>query len=102
MAVMWFITLFYRISLFFYAIAIGVSQIFNIKNYQPLVVPLGWILAAVSVFIYPNVPFKLVWDTKTWIPYTITIGFILLLLLFGMHGLRKIGSKKNKKSSKSA
>lgn len=102
MAVMWFITLFYRISLFFYAIAIGVSQIFNIKNYQPLVVPLGWILAAVSVFIYPNVPFKLVWDTKTWIPYTITIGFILPLLLFGMHGLRKIGSKKNKKSSKSA
>ncbi|WP_339272957.1 endospore germination permease [Paenibacillus sp. FSL W8-0187] len=101
MAVMWFITLFFRISLYFYAIAIGVSQIFNIKNYQPLVVPLGWILAAVSVFIYPNVPFKVEWDTKTWIPYTITIGFIFPLLLFCMHGIRKMRSKKTKKSSKS-
>ena len=32
MAVMWFITLFYRISLYFYAIAIGISQIFHIKT----------------------------------------------------------------------
>ncbi|MEK4978346.1 endospore germination permease [Paenibacillus sp. FSL H8-0457] len=102
MAVMWFITLFFRISLYFYAIAIGISQIFNIKNYQPLVVPLGWILAAVSVFIYPNVPYKLEWDAKTWIPYTITVGFIFPLVLFGMHGLRKLRSKKTKKSSKSA
>ncbi|WP_127590319.1 GerAB/ArcD/ProY family transporter [Paenibacillus lautus] len=102
MAVMWFITLFFRISLYFYAITIGLSQIFNIKNYQPLVVPLGWILAAVSVFIYPNVPYKTLWDSKTWIPYSITIGFLFPLLLFGMHGFRKMRSKKTKKSSKSA
>ncbi|MGE7823992.1 GerAB/ArcD/ProY family transporter [Paenibacillus sp. NPDC093718] len=99
MAVMWFITLFFRISLYFYAVAIGVSQIFNIKNYQPLVMPIGWILAAVSVFIYPNIPYKMVWDTKIWTPYTITIGLILPLLLLCMHRLRKMRSKKTKKPS---
>ena len=64
MAVMWFITLFYRISLYFYAIAIGISQIFHIKTISL------WSFHSVgfwsvSVFIYPNVPYKLVWDNKT-------------------------------------
>lgn len=102
MAVMWFITLFFRISLYFYAIAIGISQIFNIKNYQPLVMPLGWVLAAVSVFIYPNVPFKLQWDATIWVPYTITVGFLFPLVLLVMYGLRKMLSKKSKKPSDSA
>lgn len=102
MAVMWFITLFFRISLYFYAIAVGISQIFNIKNYQPLVMPLGWVLAAVSVFIYPNVPFKLQWDATIWVPYTITVGFLFPLVLLVMYGLRKMLSKKSKKPSDSA
>ncbi|EHB68241.1 MULTISPECIES: endospore germination permease [Paenibacillus] len=102
MAVMWFITLFFRISLYFYAIAIGISQVFHIKNYQPLVMPLGWILAAVSVFIYPNVPFKLQWDATIWVPYTITVGFLFPLVLLILHGLRKMLPKKSKKQSDSA
>ncbi|MEK6992880.1 endospore germination permease [Paenibacillus sp. FSL K6-1566] len=102
MAVMWFITLFFRISLYFYAIAIGISQIFHIKNYQPLVMPLGWILAAVSVFIYPNVPFKLHWDATIWVPYTITIGFLFPLVLLVIYGMRKMLPKKSKKQSDSA
>ncbi|MGG3283895.1 GerAB/ArcD/ProY family transporter [Paenibacillus solani] len=102
MAVMWFITLFFRISLYIYAITIGLSQIFNIKNYQPLVLPIGWIMAMVSVFIYPNVPYETQFNEKTWGPYTITVGFLFPLLLLCLHFLRKKRPQKSKKSSNSA
>lgn len=94
MAIMWFISLYFRISLYFYAIVTGLSQLFRIKNYQPLVLPFGWILAAVSVFIYPNTPYQLMWDSKTWIPYILTFGVILPLVLLGVHLIRTMAAKK--------
>lgn len=102
MAIMWFITLFFRISLYTYAITIGLSQIFNIKNYQPLVLPIGWIMAMVSVFIFPNVPYEAQFNEKTWVPYTITFGFLFPLFLLCLHYLRKKRTQKSKKSSNSA
>lgn len=94
MAIMWFISLYFRISLYFYAIVTGLSQLFRIKNYQPLVLPFGWILAAVSVFIYPNTPYQLMWDSKTWIPYILTFGVIMPLVLLGVHLIRTMAAKK--------
>lgn len=99
MAVMWFITLFFRITVYMYAIVTGISQLFNIKNYQPLVLPIGWIMVSLAVFIFPNITFEQDWDNKTWAPYTIIIGIGFPLLLLGVHGVRKMFSKSSGKTS---
>lgn len=81
MAAMWFISLYFRITLYFYAIVLAIALIFNLKEHRPLVLPLGMILVAFSLVIYPNVAYQQTWDTKTWIPYTLTVGFFYPLLL---------------------
>ncbi|RCX13284.1 spore germination protein KB [Fontibacillus phaseoli] len=100
MAVMWFITLFFRISFYFYATVAGYCQIFNIKNIQPLVIPLGWILTTLAVFIYPNVMFEHNWEARTWTPFSFIFGLLFPLLLLGLHGIRKIRSKGAPKKSR--
>ncbi|WP_334074286.1 GerAB/ArcD/ProY family transporter [Paenibacillus sp. A14] len=95
MAIMWFISLFFRISLYLYMIVAGLSQIFGIKNSQALVLPAGWTMITMAVFIYPNVAYRQSWDAKVWIPYTLVIGVLLPLLLLGLHGIRKLWSRKS-------
>lgn len=95
MAIMWFISLFFRISLYLYMIVAGLSQIFGIKNSQALVLPTGWIMITMAVFIYPNVAYRQSWDAKVWIPFTLVIAVLLPLLLLGLHGIRKLRSRKS-------
>ncbi|WP_306294951.1 GerAB/ArcD/ProY family transporter [Paenibacillus kribbensis] len=96
MAAMWFISLFFRLALYMYSIMIATAQIFNLKDYRPLIFPLGMILIVMSVIIYPNVPYQQSWDAKIWTPYILSIGLILPLLLLCLHGIRKIWSKKKR------
>ncbi|WP_410771214.1 GerAB/ArcD/ProY family transporter [Fontibacillus sp. BL9] len=99
MALMWFISLFFRISLYFYAVVTGYCQIFNIKNIQPLVLPFGWILITLSVFIYPDVLYEHNFEARTWTPFSIIFGILFPLLLLGLHGIRKMRSKGATKKS---
>lgn len=93
-AVIWFISLYFRITIYLYAIVVGIAQIFNLKDYRPLILPLGMIMVIMSVIIYPNVPYQKTWDGTVWISYTLSIGLILPLLLLCLHGIRKLWSKK--------
>lgn len=101
MAIMWFITLFFRLSLYTYAIIFGISHVFNIKNFQPLVLPIGWIMVMVAVFIFPNVSYEDQFNEQTRVTYTIIYGFLFPLLLFGLHFVRKKRSQHSKKASRS-
>ncbi|MGM1022621.1 MAG: GerAB/ArcD/ProY family transporter [Bacillota bacterium] len=94
MAIIWFISLYFRITIYLYAIVVGIAQIFNLKDYRPLILPLGMILVVMSVVIYPNVPYQHTWDGTVWISYTLSIGLFLPLLLLCIHGIRKLWSKK--------
>nr|WP_301287918.1 endospore germination permease [Paenibacillus sp. MSJ-34] len=90
MAFMWFISLYFRLTIFLYAIAIGIAQIFNLRDYRPLVIPLGLLTIALSTIIYPNTIYATEWDTYTYIPYTFSIGFVYPLLLLGAASIRKM------------
>ncbi|MGG6309444.1 GerAB/ArcD/ProY family transporter [Paenibacillus macerans] len=100
MAVLWIITLYFRVTLYLYAISSALGQILQLKDYRPVVLPLGMITVVLSIVNYPNVPFEQTWDTKTWIPFAITTGIVLPLLLVGVHLIRKgtgkIGTKNKK------
>lgn len=60
-----------------------------------LVLPLGIVLVVMSIIVYPNFPYKQAYDTKTWIPYTLSIGFLFPLLLLGIHALKRLWTKNN-------
>lgn len=95
MAIMWFISLFFRLALYLYMIVAGLSLIFGIKNSQALMLPAGWIMISMAFFIYPNVSYRQSWDAKVWVPYTLVVGVFFPLLLLILHGFRKLWTKKS-------
>ncbi|WP_178020091.1 endospore germination permease [uncultured Paenibacillus sp.] len=101
-AVIWFISLYFRITLYTSAVTYSLTQIFGLKDHRPLVLPLGMLLVATSIVIYPNIPFKQTWDTETWTPYILTAGLALPLVLGGVHLLRNMISNKKRPTPPSA
>jgi len=96
MAIMWFFSLYFRITLYFFAIILAIAQICNMKDYRPLVLPVGVLGVVLSLVIYPNVVYAQTWDIKTWIPYTLVIGLFYPLLLFVVASVRKVNGRMGK------
>ncbi|WP_284036889.1 endospore germination permease [Neobacillus sp. 114] len=89
LAIMWFITLFFKMSLYFYAAIISLVQSLNIKDYRPFTFPLGMIMVMISLFSHPNVSHSAKFDYEIWTVYSLIYGLALPLLLLIIHGLRK-------------
>jgi spore germination protein KB len=93
LAIIWFITIFFRLSIFQYVAAIGVAQILNLKEYRFLTIPMGMILIVLSLVAVPNTTYLMVFNQKTWPVYAATFGIFLPMLLLGLAVLRKKGSR---------
>ncbi len=87
-AIIWFITIFYKILLYFYCCIIGTAQILGLKDFRSITLPFGMILVIYSLIVYPNTVYAAEWDTTIWIPFALTYGFFLPLLLFVVAKLR--------------
>jgi spore germination protein KB len=99
MASLWFISLYFKAALYFYASVLGMAQIFNLKDYRSLTLPLGMIAVVLSLSIFPNILNEKNWENTTSIPFSLAIGLFLPLLLIVVYALRKkLGNKKSKSS----
>lgn len=81
LAGMWFLSIYFKITLYSYASVTGVAQILKLKDYRPLTIPFGMFLVVYSLVVYPNVVYMLEWDATIFQPYAITIGVLLPLFL---------------------
>lgn len=95
MAILWFITIYFKTTVYCYASIQGLAQILSLKDYKILTLPLGMILIAFSIIVYPDVVYQAEWDVKTWIPYAITYGFIVPILLYIVAFIKKRKNKNN-------
>ncbi|REK71793.1 GerAB/ArcD/ProY family transporter [Paenibacillus paeoniae] len=89
MAIMWFITIFYRLCFYFYGAVLGLQQLFNLKEYRPVVLPLGMLFVALSLVVHPNVMHSSEYEENAWVPFIATFCFFLPLVLLGVHAIRK-------------
>jgi spore germination protein KB len=90
----WFLTVYFKTTLYFYCFVMGLAQVLNIKDYRPIVLPLGMILVVYSLVVYPNVAYMTEFDTKAWVSYALTIGLLYPLLILSVTVIRK-SMKKN-------
>ncbi|WP_289135049.1 endospore germination permease [uncultured Brevibacillus sp.] len=93
MAGMWFITIFFRLSCYFYASVIGLAQTLNLKDYRFLVLPLGILMIILSLIVHPNIVHSEEYNTHEWITYAATYGLLLPVLLLGVNACRKKGNE---------
>jgi spore germination protein KB len=89
MAILWFITIYFKTSIYCYASIKGLAQLLSLKDYRILTLPFGMILLAVSLIVYPDVIYEAEWDVKTWIPFAATYGLILPTFLYIVAFIRK-------------
>ncbi|MBI0579315.1 endospore germination permease [Neobacillus cucumis] len=90
LAIMWLITIFFKMSIYFYAAVIGFVQTLNLKDYRPFTLPLGMILVTISFFSHPNVTHSAKFDNEIWPIYSLMYGIVLPLLLLAVNAIRKL------------
>ncbi|MCM3339789.1 endospore germination permease [Paenibacillus sp. MER TA 81-3] len=88
-AVMWFITIYLKMAIYFYVSVKGLALILHLKEYRPLVMPMGLILVAFSLIIHPNIVHSNIYNKETWLPFVSTFGFALPLLLLAAASFQK-------------
>jgi spore germination protein KB len=89
MAVIWFITLFIKITVCYYATACGIAQTLRMTDYRRLTLPLAMIMVIVALATMPNRPYFDNFVSEIWMPYSLTYGLFLPVLLLVVGGLRK-------------
>lgn len=92
-AILWMLTLFIKVVLFFYGFILGLAQLLKLKEYRVLTIPSGMVLVASAPLIAPNFTYyNQVFDTY-WVYYIITFGLFLPLVLLGVAMIRKALNK---------
>nr|WP_150959960.1 endospore germination permease [Aneurinibacillus sp. XH2] len=93
-ATLWFVTIYYKMTILFYVSATGLTHIFKLKDYRPLTLPLGMILAILSLIVHPDYAHNDYYNKQIWLPYGGTYGIILPLVLLAVTSFRR--NAKNK------
>ncbi|MEK4471855.1 endospore germination permease [Paenibacillus sp. FSL R7-0048] len=88
-ALLWMLTLFIEVTLYFYAFVLGLSQLFKLKEYRVLTLPTGLILVTLAPLIGPNYTYYNKVFDNYWVYYVITFGLFLPLVLLGVGMFRR-------------
>lgn len=89
LAFIWFFTVYFKLTITFYATLVGLTQILKIKDYKVLTFPLALILYAFVLIIGPNTTYVSEFLRSSWWPFSLIYGLFLPLLLIIVAKLRK-------------
>lgn len=78
----WTVGLMIRVSIFYYGLSLGIGQIFKLRSYQPLVIPLAWMIGVGSFIFVENFSELNEFLFHTYVPLNILMGSLIPLLLF--------------------
>lgn len=86
---LWVIGMFSKISLFYYVTVLGTAQLFNLKDYRPLVFPMGVLLAALSIQVAANAGELVDYITKPFPPFAYVFEYIIPTILLAISYFQK-------------
>ncbi|WP_211750208.1 endospore germination permease [Paenibacillus sp. Marseille-Q4541] len=81
-ALMWLMTSFVKLLIYFYSAFLGFTQVFKIKHQKSFIIPLAFLLIVVSVDIFPNSVYENKFNSSVWIGWitSIAVGIPVMLL----------------------
>ena len=92
----WILSAFIKITIFYYVAVLGGAQLFGLKTYRPMVLPIGIILIILSALLLPNTAELtdfLASSFTFYSPVFFEIGIPLILLITAI--IKKQGGSKN-------
>ncbi|WP_141430991.1 endospore germination permease [Bacillus sp. 03113] len=90
LAGIWLLSIFFKLVICFYGTLLGTAQWLELKNYQVLAFPIGFILIAFTHLSLPNVVYFYIFSSKIWPSYTLMFGLFFPFLLLVVMAIRKI------------
>ncbi|NEU30952.1 endospore germination permease [bacterium LRH843] len=91
LAAIWFLTVYFKSTLFFYVLSLGIAQTLKLNDYRSLAFPLGILTLVYSIAIYPNTIYALETEVGwNWFSFGMVIGLFFPLLLLGVATVRKL------------
>lgn len=85
----WFSTQFTLEVIFFNACVKGISELLGLKNHKLIILPLGFVEFLISMSSFPDSIYQANWTRVAYIPYTITNGLIIPVLLLIVYLVKK-------------
>jgi spore germination protein KB len=94
----WILGVILKVSLYFYLAVLGSAQLFNLKSYKSVVLPVGMSIVLVSVFLYRNlVQLSQFLSYKILNPYNLFFVLAIPLFLLTVSLIKKSSKKYSKK-----
>ncbi|MCZ8511607.1 endospore germination permease [Paenibacillus filicis] len=87
-ATIWFISTYYRVTVFYYISIIGIAQVLELKDYRLLTLPVGAILVVFALVTRPNVAYSFEF-LQAYTAFAPIIGILFPLLLLAVAVIRK-------------
>lgn len=88
-AVMWFITIFIKTCINFYALSVGLQQMLRLDHHRGVTLPIGMIILVYAVASAPNITYYNEVIGNYWPFFDFTFGFVIPLLLYIVYSVRK-------------
>lgn len=88
-AIIWVLTIYFKLTICYYGLTLGLAQVFGLKSYKILLFPLAFLIITFAIFSYRDIVHFNDFTKKTWTPYSLSICFILPLLLLMIGTIRK-------------
>lgn len=93
MAGIWFITIYFKLAISFYASSMIFSRLFRMKAARPLYFPLGMVMIVLSIVAYPNISYFLEFANIVYLPYSFVFAVFFPLLMITVSSFKKRGGK---------
>lgn len=88
-AIIWFLTIYFKLTISYYALALGLAQLLKLNNFKMLLFPLALNIISFSILLFPNVvQFQQLLITTS-VPLSLLIGLLLPLLLLAVGKARE-------------
>lgn len=88
-ALIWFVALYFKITIFFYAANLSLTQILNLKEYRSLTYPLAIIAIVYAIISVPNLAYLKEFEAKITTLHHLTFGLLLPLVLLVVGKIKK-------------
>lgn len=92
MAVIWFVTIYFRLSIMHYVLSLGIAQTLRLRDHRVLAIPLGFIIIVFSIISVPNSVYLSTFNKITLPLFIFSLALLLPLLLLIVAVIRKVRS----------
>lgn len=88
-AFIWILSVYFKLTICYYGLSLGLAQVLGLKNHKLLHFPLAILIFAFSIITHPNTVHSQNFTVKAWTPFSLTICFLLPVLLLVIGILKK-------------